>query len=85
MDDELLHEISYEGLGEISGGYIYNSNYESAWFGDWPWEVLDKKGNVVARMATREYAKKAAKEFGYSTKELSWDQVQRLRETGSPD
>lgn len=84
MDDKVLKEIGDEGLEDVAGGYIFDSSAIS-WVEDAPWEVLDKKGGVVARMSTRDRAEKVAKEFGYSTKELNWDQVQRLRETGSPD
>ena len=85
MGDEVLKGIGDEGLDDIAGGYIFNASELNNGYDREPWEVLNKKGTVIARLTTRERAERVAKDFGLSKTELSWEQVQRLRETGSID
>ena len=82
MDNGSLKSIDEEKLDGIAGGYIFDSTELSS--RAWPaWEVLDADGNVVARECIREDAEKTAKKLGLSTQKLNWNQVQKLRETGS--
>ena len=83
MDDDALKAIGDEKLDEIAGGYIFDSSVLSPSSYSWPWEVLNDKGCVVARLISKEDAEKVAKAFGLTTQELDWEQVQKLRETGS--
>lgn len=72
MGDDVLREIGDEELEEIAGGYIFYALGHNDWFSNEQWELLDKKGNVIGRFRSRDNAVKAAKDFGYSTKELDW-------------
>ena len=85
MGDNVLKAIDDETIDEVAGGYIFDAMVLTEWYASYPWEVLSKKGDVIARVTTKERAEQVAKDFGLSPKELSWDQVQRLRETGKID
>ena len=83
MSDKPLEPLDDDQVEKIAGGYIFNASVLS---GDYhnPWEVLDSKGNVVERYGDRRPAEMLAQGLGESTAELTWHQVQKLRETGSP-
>lgn len=87
MDGKALENLGDENLDEVAGGYIFNAQQLNS-FGSpgyyWPWEVIDSKGNVVVSSDTREGAVYSAEKRGLSTTELTWEQLQKLRETGSP-
>lgn len=87
-------KLNNEELEEAAGGYIFNASVLYA-KDDFPWQVIDYKGEVVCRAATKkdaidiDKALKASysKDEAYlanmlGTKELSWDQLQKLRKTG---
>lgn len=88
MKDQKLND---QELRETSGGYIfYNTDFRPNGGANTPWEVIDKKGNVVCKTYDKETAEKIDKAFRYSnimgkTRELTWQELNKLRETGSPD
>ena len=85
MNDKAMNVLSDEQLEGVSGGYIFDASVLTPNGSDlYPWEILDWNGNVVDRCASYVWAENLALERGYSCEELTWEQVQRLRETGSP-
>ena len=85
MADKSYKKIDESDLKKVSGGYVFDTKQLL----DNPderrrYESLDSKGNVLARFATEEEAKIHAQAYGQSTTSLTWEQLQRLRETGSP-
>ena len=82
MDDKTLNQISDEQLDKVAGGYIFDASVLECSDPARPWEVLDNDGDVLERCQTREEAAAKAKEFGYTTWEISWEEVQTLRATG---
>ena len=84
MDNEVSKRLSKEDLDKVAGGYIFNASEFYEVTEPFPWEILDSKGNVIDRWDTKHAAEWMAEWYGESTVELTWEQVQRLRETGSP-
>ena len=86
MSDNPLKPLDDERVEGAVGGYLFNANeLESGiWRLDKPYQVIDDKGDVVARFRSHVDAKNFAKENGYSTTWLFWSELQKLRETGSP-
>lgn len=86
MANKVLDSVSNGQLEGVAGGYIFDSSVLTHYpnVDNTPWEVLDDKGNVVTRRSDGEYAWNYALKHGYSTEILTWEQVQKLRETGSP-
>ena len=79
-------KVSKEQLEDVSGGHIFNSEIRTGLFSKKrigspidPWEVIDKKGNVVFRATDKKTVISWAKENGYSYNQISWDQVQSAR------
>lgn len=85
MSNETLKKLDDSQVEEIAGGYVFDSGEISYWTecGATPWEVLDDKGDVVARFSHPGGAVDYAAANGYSIEHLNWKQVQKLRETGS--
>ena len=73
-------ELPDEMLDEVAGGYIfYNADRVNR-----RWDVInDSNGNVIASVFHEQDAKNLASANGHSQKELSWDELSRLRSTGS--
>ena len=84
--EEKIQKLGDELLEGISGGYIFDASVLNApnSINASPWQVIDKKGNVVKRCETEEDARKYAMAHGYTTDVLNWDQLQKLRKTGRP-
>ena len=71
-------ELPDEMLDDVAGGYLYRNH------DDLRWEVIDDKtGDVRGSFYFKSNAEDNAKELGQSKKEISWDQLDRLRKTGS--
>ena len=83
-NDNVLHELDDAQTEKVAGGYLFNASVLAEDHDPEPWQILDDQGDVVARWANREWAVIMAGLDGYSAEELTWEQVQRLRETGSP-
>ena len=84
MGDNSLKDLNDDNLQDVAGGYIFYSGVLADIPDDCPWEVIDDRGDVVARESTPHAARSIAAEMGFSGEELTWDQLQRLRETGNP-
>ena len=84
MNGQVLSKLSDGQVEGIAGGYIFNSKVLTEGYDPNPWEILDEKGDVVDRWDTKEMAERIASGRGFSTEELTWEQVIKLRETGSP-
>ena len=85
MNDKSLKGLGDGQLNEVAGGYIFDASVLTPNGSDlYPWEILDWNGNVVERCASYVWAECMAAERGYSCEELTWEQVVKLRETGSP-
>jgi hypothetical protein len=86
MSGEPLKKLDDGQVEEVVGGYIFDSTELTGWPpGPQPWEVLDDKGDVVARFHHPGEAADFAAANGYSTEHLDWSQVQKLRNSGSPN
>ncbi len=69
-------ELKEDELENVDGGYIfYNRN------GNQKWQVINDSTGKVERdgLARREYAKDYAKKHGFSTDEISWSDLDKLR------
>ena len=85
MSGEPLKKLDDGQVEEVAGGYIFDSCELNDWYPTpQAWEVLDAKGDVVARFNHPSEAKEFAEANGYSAEKLSWSQVQKLRNSGSP-
>ena len=88
MDEIRKEKLSEEDLKKVAGGYVFNASVLNP-DDEAPWQVLDQNGKEVARWKDYYWALIMDKFEDYSPGgnpiELTWEQVQRLRETGSPD
>ena len=86
MDDKTLSPLDDSQAEGAVGGYIFDSSVltQPPLHDESPWEVLDYQGNVVVRFSEYEFAHDYAWDHNLNTDVLNWDQVQKLRETGSP-
>ena len=86
MEDKVMNKLTDEQLEGVAGGYIFDASvltpYPNVDYA--PYQVLDDKGNVVAAWDRFDVAWEDARQRGLSQHILSWEQVQKLRETGSP-
>ena len=71
--------ISDEMLGQVSGGALFNAVNIEGSDRDNPWEVLDERGNVLERRRTRDEALYQAGVHRVDPREVSWEDVQRMR------
>lgn len=71
--------ISDEALDKAAGGAIFNSTGIIGADPNNQWEVLDDKGNVVARFNNEQQAKDEANRRGLGTWRASWATVQDMR------
>lgn len=87
MSGKPLRKLDDNQVEEIAGGYIFDSGELNGW--SFPtvnaWEVLDAKGDVVARFNHPSEAWEFAEANGYSTERLDWNQVQKLRNSRNPN
>ena len=70
------NKLSKEDLEAIDGGYVYNENFVYYAI------INDETGGTLGRGYRKNAAEERAQELGVSTTEISWEQLQRLRETG---
>ena len=71
-------KLSEEELKEVSGGYIYDTGRA--------YEVIDdNNGEVIQRDLSYGQAVRYCLNSNMGTREISWGQLARLRETGSID
>ena len=69
-------ELNPEDLENVAGGYIFGQGLDR----DYRWEIIsDMDGRVVGRYKTKEQAMRAAKEMGISTQEITWSELNKLR------
>ena len=85
MSDNPLKPLDDEQIEGVAGGYLFDAyeledGYTLLWK---PYQVIDNKGDVVGRFGSTADAQKFAEKNGYSTTWINWDQLQKLRETGS--
>lgn len=80
MSDSQLKPLDDEQVEGVAGGYVYYSAESS--FSD-QWQVIDDKGAVICSHAFWEDAERCARDRGFSDREITWEELQRLRETGS--
>lgn len=81
MSESPLKSLDDEQVEGAAGGYLYYDEDETC-FGD-RWKVIDGKGGVVCSHAFWDDAIDCARERGLSDKEITLEELQRLRETGS--
>ena len=84
MSENPLKPLGDERADGVVGGYIFCADELNEFPVKEPWEVIDDKGDVVARFEWLNDAREYAKQNGYSTDTLSWPELEKLRETGSP-
>lgn len=83
----MLHKISDEELDNVSGGYIYDTksiSFDERGNGYCRVEVIDDTTGQILHIA-KSYSEAfhTAQSLKVSTAEISLDQINKLRETGS--
>lgn len=75
------NRINDDMLESVNGGYLFLSEGISGADPDYPWEIIDDKGDVKGRFSKNEFesARKAAKAMGYSDEVIGWDELCRIR------
>ena len=73
------NKMSKEELKEVAGGYIVDAG--AMW--KMRWYVVDDKGNRVDLFHDRWDAENRCRELGLSTEQISYEQWERLKKTGS--
>lgn len=81
MSDNPLQPLGDGQVEGVAGGYLYYAGANNSFFDRW--EVIDDKGDVVSRHAYYDHAKSYADYLGINSQEITWEELQRLRETGS--
>jgi hypothetical protein len=81
MSENPLQPLDDEQVDAVSGGYLYGANRGTD---DFHWEVLDDKGDVVARFDDYYNAYYYAYNNGYTTNEINSKELEKLRTTGWP-
>ena len=81
MSDNPLRPLGDEQVEGAAGGYLYYAGAENG-FGN-QWQIIDGKGNVVCTHTSLEDAMDCAYVNSFSNKEITKEELQRLRETGS--
>jgi len=80
MGDDQLKPLGDEQVEAVTGGYIYFAGGDDFYK---RWEVIDGNGDVVARFGFFEEVVDYAESIGQNYFEITWEQLQRLRKTGS--
>ncbi|MCR5403882.1 MAG: hypothetical protein K6E91_08725 [Butyrivibrio sp.] len=69
-------ELSLDELAGATGGYVYFNGDDP----NYPYELIDDRtGNVIAAFQSKQDAIDSANLNGFSTKALSWDELNNLR------
>ena len=71
--------LTDDAMDKVAGGSIFDASGIQGHDPANPWEVLDIRGDVVARAASREDAIVLALENGQTIDEIDWDQVRKMR------
>ena len=82
MDKKSMKKMDDAELSGVSGGYIHNNG---AGPGENQWEIIDKQGNVVQTVYYKTDAKLISRNYGWTDKEITDEQLKRLRETSKLD
>ena len=78
MAGKSFKKIDDSDLENVNGGYLFYDR-------DWSIQVIDSKGDVVGQSKLKREAVKMARDLGENTTFLKTpEELQRLRETGSP-
>ena len=83
MGDNPLQPLNDEQVEGAAGGYLYFAGDEYGVFNRW--EVIDDKGDVVTRFSQKSDASIYAWNHNLSYQEITWEQLEKLRKTGSID
>ncbi len=71
--------LADDELDKVAGGAIFDASGICGSDPERPWEVLDDKGEVVGRAASRFDAIGLAVSMGVNYNEVGWDDVLRMR------
>ncbi|MCR4909440.1 MAG: hypothetical protein K5985_11475 [Lachnospiraceae bacterium] len=74
-----MNRLNDNALDQVSGGAIFEASGISGHDPKNPWEVLNEKGEVLDRAATRDDAIWLAGKNGVSRDEVTWDDVLKMR------
>ena len=80
MDE--TRKLTEQEMEKVSGGYIYDTGDEDE---EKQWVIIDLKGNVYKVCKGKAQAMVLSKEYGFGTRIITTEELQRLRETGSLD
>ena len=80
MENLDKRELKGEELEKITGGYIYDTGEENEITGR-RWLVIDEKGNIYKAYGSKAAAANASKGRGWSARQLTYEQWQKLKET----
>ena len=72
-------ELSTEDLEKISGGYIYDTGEDNKDAAH-RWMVVDNKGNFYKGYGSKAAAANASKAMNWNARELTYEQLLKLRE-----
>ena len=79
---EEKRNLTEQETEKISGGYIYDTGNEDE---EKQWVIIDLKGDVYKVCKGKAQAMVLSKEYGFGTRIITTEELQRLRETGSLD
>ena len=80
MDE--TRKLTEQETEKVSGGYIYDTGDEDE---EKQWVIIDLQGNVYKVCKGKVHAMVLSKEYGFGTRIITTEELQRLRETGSLD
>ncbi|MCR5625702.1 MAG: hypothetical protein K6F99_00135 [Lachnospiraceae bacterium] len=69
------NKLDLNDLENVSGGAIFNASNISGADKNNPIELINAKGDTMKRFSDMNEAIKYAKDNGYSTQQLTWDEV----------
>ena len=75
-------ELTAQETEKVSGGYIYDTGDEDE---EKQWVIIDLQGNVYKVCKGKAHAMVLSKEYGFGTRILTTEELERLRATGSLD
>ena len=75
-EEKLEKELKEDELEKADGGYVFHDKYGSG-----KWQIIDDlTGNVEwDGPLTKQYAQEWAEKWGYSTDEIDWNTLDRIR------
>lgn len=81
MSDNPLQPLDDEQVEGTAGGYIYFAGSQDGFHTRW--EAIDDKGNVIGRFGFVRDVIDFAESHGCNSFEITQEQLERLRKTGS--